>query len=308
MTSDEDEAGAPSLPLEHALLVILHQQRALHAVVASVEAIASEEEPLGDGSVNALKGKIPRLENLITAHGSLFKSVTGFWPQEFEVLCSTVCPTIVVRARSTRDPRVGAGRPPKLEPRERVLNAILYLRHNSNVRYESHNWNWSRTSLNDDVFFVLEIMSESLSNEISWPNANEGLQSRNTIPELPGCLGHIDGTLCRIRRPVGPNHKSYYNGRKKLYCFNNVVVVDHNGLFIYVAAGFAGSFHDARTLRATDLAQNWTSYFSTDEDSPDPVEYVLGDPGYIGMDQFILRRVDRREADGDGNPVVAAFN
>lgn len=94
-----------------------------------------------------------------------------------------------------------------------------------------------------------------------------------------------------------------------MYCFNNLVVVDHNGLFTYVEAGFGGSFHDVRVLRATNLAQNWQNCLTTDDDSPHPVEYLLRDPGYLDMDHFILRRLDAREfADADTNPVVRAFN
>jgi hypothetical protein len=33
-------------------------------------------------------------------------------------------------------------------------------------------------------------------------------------------------------------HKKYYNNRRSIYCFNNVIIVVHDGLFIYVKAGF----------------------------------------------------------------------
>ena len=95
---------------------------------------------------------------------------------------------------------------------------------------------------------------------------------------------------------------------KKIYSLNNIVVVDHDGLFIYIDPSLAGSFHDVRCLRNTDLGLNWTDYFEIDYDSPYPVEYLLGDPGYLGMDHFILRRFDGREMDDVNNPVVDAFN
>lgn len=39
-------------------------------------------------------------------------------------------------------------------------------------------------------------------------------------------------------------------------------------------------------------------------------EYLLGDPGYIVTDMYVLRRVDRREGNIErrGNPVIEAFN
>ena len=88
-----------------------------------------------------------------------------------------------------------------------------------------------------------------------------------------------------------------------MYCFNNVIVIDHDGLFIYVKAGFAGSFHDVRCLRLTELFMNWRQYFRN-ENRDLVEEYLLGDPGYMGADMFILRPVDNREADS-ANPLSA---
>jgi hypothetical protein len=94
-----------------------------------------------------------------------------------------------------------------------------------------------------------------------------------------------------------------------MYCFNNVVIVDHDGLFIFVEPSFAGSFHDVRCLRHTEIATRWREFFSNDPDSVDPVEYLMGDPGYQDLDHFILRRIDRRELPNvDNGPILRAFN
>jgi DDE superfamily endonuclease len=89
-------------------------------------------------------------------------------------------------------------------------------------------------------------------------------------------------------------------------CFSNVVVIDHGCLFIYVEAGFAGSFHDVRRLRNTELHTHWRNHFRND--SMDVTqEYLLGDPGYMGVEMYILRRMDGRESVQGTNPVVDAF-
>ena len=59
-----------------------------------------------------------------------------------------------------------------------------------------------------------------------------------------------------------------------MYCFNNTVVVDHDGLFIYVDAGYPGSFHDISILKASCLYKNWRNYFTHELEY---FEYVLGD-------------------------------
>jgi hypothetical protein len=97
-----------------------------------------------------------------------------------------------------------------------------------------------------------------------------------------------------------------------------VVVVDHDGLIIYVDAGFAGSFHDARCVSNSDLGKNWRDYFTGDELLEQILEFLMGDPGYLGLEMFIMRRVDAREIVGGvaanaepgrvGDPVIDAFN
>lgn len=79
---------------------------------------------------------------------------------------------------------------------------------------------------------------------------------------------------------------------------------------MFVAPGYAWSFHDGRVLRDTDIARNWLQYFSTDPHSAHPTEsYLLGDPGHLGMDHFIFRRMGKREMPNFGtDPVLRAFN
>ena len=102
-----------------------------------------------------------------------------------------------------------------------------------------------------------------------------------------GCIGHIDGTLCKIRRPHrDPLHSRWFNGRKKC-TVSTTLFVDHDGLFIYIDSGFPGSFHDITILRHWSLHANWRDYFEHEDDY---FQYVLGYSRYIGEDMFLLRR------------------
>jgi hypothetical protein len=69
-------------------------------------------------------------------------------------------------------------------------------------------------------------------------------------------------------------------------------MVDHNGLFIYIDICYPGKFHDVNILRHSALYRDWRAYF---EHSDEYFECVLGDPGYIGEEMLIMRRVGRRE-------------
>ena len=59
-----------------------------------------------------------------------------------------------------------------------------------------------------------------------------------------------------------------------MYCFNSTVVMDHDGLFIYIDPGYPGSFHDISILKASDLYKNWRNFFTREYAY---FEYVLGD-------------------------------
>jgi len=49
-----------------------------------------------------------------------------------------------------------------------------------------------------------------------------------TIPKFHGCIKLIDGTLIKIQKPWNDReHKIWFNGRKKIYLMDNIMVVDH---------------------------------------------------------------------------------
>jgi hypothetical protein len=89
---------------------------------------------------------------------------------------------------------------------------------------------------------------------------------------------------------------------------NNVVIVDHHGLFIYIDSTYPGSFHDVSCLRASELHRTWRERFAHN-DVNQYFEYVLGDSGYVGTEMFIMRRIQGHEMDeGISEEVVNAWN
>jgi hypothetical protein len=83
------------------------------------------------------------------------------------------------------------------------------------------------------VSVIASAINMAHSNEIEWPNEEKRSRLARVLPDFPGCIGHVDGTLCRINRPNYAEHKRYYNKRKAMYFFNNVIIVDHDGLINY---------------------------------------------------------------------------
>jgi hypothetical protein len=231
-------------------------QVAYAAFLATSSLIESSSEADGNYFLNWIRAKILRLDGLLTGLSSVFRSATGFSLNKWERLCQRCVPIIITYARDTSEHRIRRGAPYKLDPAERMLSFVLFVKHNKSIRYESSSCNWSRSSASDDVPFVASVIKCALDDEISWQSLARRAQLGQVLPEFPGRIGHIDGTLCTIDRPSIPEHGQHYNSRKHMYCFNNVVVIDLGGLLIYVEAGSARSFHNVRCLRNTEFYTN----------------------------------------------------
>ena len=268
----------------------------------------NEWEHGGQDSVNPQEGVRDVLGSMSSTPG-LFKTLTNFSTEEFDNLCQIVCPTISTHARSTGDLRVLPGRPSKLNPEQRLLGFLLYMKHDPTTALPSFLWNWGKSSIIDDQIFIASSINWALRDEIRWPNVQERQALASMIPSFPGCIGIIDGTLVKIRRPwKNPEHGKWFNGRKKMYCMNNVVIFNHNGLFIYVDPAYLGSFHDVSCLRAYDIYRVWCDYF-THDDANQYFEYVLGHSGHVGTKMFILCRIQGQEMGAEvAQPMVDAWN
>ena len=236
---------------------LMFLQLALAATCNSSEFFnANENEDGGQPFVNPAEGVRDQLSSA-RATPAQFKNLTNFTLDEFEDLCLDVCPTIAMHARTTGELRVAGGRPYKLTPEQRILSFLMFLKHDNTSMLDAFHWNWSKTALNDDAIFVASCINEALQHEIEWPDSYEREELGQQHPDFEGCIGFIDGTLVKIRRPYrDPDHSRFFNGRKKIYAMNNTVVVDHNGLFIYIDPGYPGSFHDVSCLRASSLDRN----------------------------------------------------
>ena len=82
----------------------------------------------GDFSVRAGESSTPRLEVLQTGHPSIFLTVTGFYASEFESLCQRIAPVLLLYARGTGLPPNNSGRPSELDPRERLISFIFFVK------------------------------------------------------------------------------------------------------------------------------------------------------------------------------------
>ena len=80
----------------------------------------------------------------------LFKVLTNFSIEEFDELCTIVCPTIIANARLIGDLCILLGRPSKLTPKQCLLGFVLYLKHDSTIALSGFLRNWAKSFVIDD--------------------------------------------------------------------------------------------------------------------------------------------------------------
>jgi hypothetical protein len=120
---------------------------------------------------------------------TLFKGNTNFTLPEFDELCALVTPFIVDNARSTGEGHISRGRPMKLSPEQRLLNFILYLKHDNITLFDTYLWNYSKSAVCDDTIFIASCINEALRDEIKWPSEEERVELGQCYDEFPGCIG-----------------------------------------------------------------------------------------------------------------------
>jgi len=62
----------------------------------------------------------------------------------------------------------------------------------------------------------------------------------------------------------------------KIYTMNNMIIVDHNGLSLYIDLGYLGSYHGLTILKHSEIYQACHENFKF---ASDYFEYLLGDLG-----------------------------
>jgi len=100
-------------------------------------------------------------------------------------------------------------------------------------------------------------------------------QGKSSFGVMDGCVGALDGWLCRIKVPIGreaSNISSYFSGHYHCYGINVQAVSDSRCRFIYLSCRSPGGTGDSRAFHGTAL-----SYFL--QEIPRGF-YLVGDAAY----------------------------
>lgn len=152
-------------------------------------------------------------------------------------------------------------------------------------------------SMRDDIVHHLmqEVIKFPQENELQHIGLQFGLLANSAV--FNTAVGAIDG--CHVKVMVaGPNKNEYYN-RKCDFSIQFQAIVDHEGKFLNIYAGYPGSVHDSRVLRASSVYRE-SKY-------PPHGYFILGDGGYPLLQQPICLVTPYRNPDQFNN-VQNVFN
>jgi hypothetical protein len=75
------------------------------------------------------------------------------------------------------------------------------MKHDIVIKYDALMWNWSKFTLCDYALFIASCINNALGNEIQWPTIEKKVTLGTHLWKFLGCIGFIDDTLNKIRKP-----------------------------------------------------------------------------------------------------------
>lgn len=111
------------------------------------------------------------------------------------------------------------------------------------------------STAHEAVWDFVDAVLEEFSGEISWPSDEEAVQVSKGFEakrQLPNCQGAIDCTHFDIQTPDCEDSRSYIDRHGKRSVILQAVV-DSQGRFLNVHAGWPGSVHDSRIFNLSPL-------------------------------------------------------
>jgi hypothetical protein len=99
---------------------------------------------------------------------TLFKNQTNFIATDLEDLASIMAPTIISHAQFTGETPIVSRRPSKLSLEQQFLNFVFFFKHDNVTTYDFFMWNWAKSSMCTDVFFISSCINFTLVDEICW--------------------------------------------------------------------------------------------------------------------------------------------
>ena len=214
----------------------------------------------------------------------LFKSFTGLTVKEFDDLYNKKITKRydnyeIQRLSSTKRKRVrkreiGAGRPFKLDVRDRFLMLLVYYRLYITYTLASFLFDLDQSNICRDIQKIGSLIRTCLPIPQKIYIITKRLRTTDEVEKyFPGFLAFIDSTEQQIPRPEDKRkRKAYYSGKKRRHTIKTQIMVNKNGIIIYKTSNKKGHRHD------------YNIYKKNHPIVPNQVINVL-DLGYLGIEK-----------------------
>jgi hypothetical protein len=239
----------------------------------------------------------------LSAHPTVFVSVTGLRVGEFDHLVQAVLPRyraarLAAQSRPTRKHAIGAGAPFALSVCDQILLTVVWLRLYPIYEVLGYLFGVSDTTALRTVGRVLPLLEQAGLDTMRQPDPGRG--HRRTLDTLlhdtPQLAVVIDTFEQRVQRPLDRTEAdTYYSGKKKMHTLKSQVAVhETSGRLVDVPESVRGPTADLALLEQSQLLDRLPAGVGG-----------LGDLGYVGIGRLHpqgLGACPRRKPRGQPRP------
>jgi hypothetical protein len=207
----------------------------------------------------------------------LFKSFTGLAVSEFDVISKEIESKYDEHERKRlsnrkRERDVGAGRPFKLQAKERFLMLLVYYRLYITFTLSGFLFDLDQSNVCRDICILEPLIKRCVPLPNKLYKRSRRLRTIDEVEEyFPGFKAFIDTTEQEIPRPKNKRRrKSYYSGKKKKHTIKTQYMVNSEALILHKTGHDRGRIHDYEVFKNKHPI------------TPPQVENVL-DLGYLGV-------------------------
>ena len=148
-----------------------------------------------------------------------------------------------------------------------------------------------------------DLPSDPSSNPARIREINQTFQNIQTCDAFKGCIGALDGWLCKIQAPALRDEKnviSFFSGHYQCYGINVQAMCDGNCKFTYVNIASPGGLNDITAFRRSGLS-NFVDKLADLENQFNEKYYIVADNAYPLSGNMLI---PFRQSQLDDNPVL----
>jgi hypothetical protein len=213
----------------------------------------------------------------------LFKSFTGLTVQEFDDVYNKEIAKkynkyklhrLSSKRKDVRERKAGAGRPFKLDVKNRFLMLLVYYRLYITYTLAGFLFDLDQSNICRDIQKIESLVRQCIPIPQKIYNITKRLKTLEEVERyFPGFMAFIDCTEQQIPRPAdNKRKKAYYSGKKKRHAVKTQIMANNRSLIIHKTATKKGGRHD---------------YDIYKENHPTTPKEILNvfDLGYLGVEK-----------------------